>query len=50
MVHLGDVGQLEAHSGLFGDSVKLGARYVYGLRRMYHGHRNLLGTPGGTFM
>jgi hypothetical protein len=32
MVLLGDVGQVEAHFGLFGDSVKLGLRSVYGLR------------------
>jgi hypothetical protein len=38
MVLLGDAGQVEARSGLFGDSVNLGARQVHGLCRMYHGH------------
>jgi hypothetical protein len=28
MVHLGDVGRVEAHFGPFGDSVNLDARYV----------------------
>jgi hypothetical protein len=32
MVLLGDVSQVEARFGPFGDSVKLGARLVYGLR------------------
>jgi hypothetical protein len=32
MVILGDVGQVEARFGMFGDSVNLGARQVYGLR------------------
>jgi hypothetical protein len=32
MALLGDVCQLEVHFGLFGDSVNLGARLVYGLR------------------
>jgi hypothetical protein len=36
MVLLGDVGQLEAHFGLFGDSIILEARYVHGLRQIYH--------------
>jgi hypothetical protein len=30
MVLLGDVGQVEAHFSLFGDSVNLSARYVHG--------------------
>jgi len=30
MVHLGDVCQVEAHFGPFGDSVNLGARLVHG--------------------
>jgi hypothetical protein len=34
MVFLGGVCQVEAHFGLFGDSVSLGARSGYGLRRM----------------
>jgi hypothetical protein len=32
IVLLGDVGQVKARFGPFGDSVKLGARLVYGLR------------------
>jgi hypothetical protein len=43
MVHLGDVGQVEARFGLFRDSVNLSARLVHGLRRMYHGHGNHFG-------
>jgi hypothetical protein len=31
----GDVGHVEAHFGLFGDSAKLDARYVHGLCRTY---------------
>jgi hypothetical protein len=38
---LGDIGQVEACFGPFGDSVNLGARKVYSLRRMYHEHGNL---------
>jgi hypothetical protein len=34
---------VEAHFGLFGDSVNLGARWVYVLRPMYHGHGNHFG-------
>jgi hypothetical protein len=41
MVILGDVGQVEARFGPFGDSINLGARYVYSLCRMCHGHGNL---------
>jgi hypothetical protein len=41
MVLLGDVGQVEAHLGPFGDSVNLSARWVHDLRRMYQGHQNL---------
>jgi hypothetical protein len=36
MLLLGDEAQVEAHFGLFGDSAKLYASYVHGLRRMYH--------------
>jgi hypothetical protein len=36
MVLLGDVGQVEARFGLFGDSINLEARYVHCLRQMYH--------------
>jgi hypothetical protein len=42
-VLLGDVGQVEARFGLFGDSVSLGARWVHDLRRLYHGHGNHFG-------
>jgi hypothetical protein len=38
--HLGDVGQMEAHFGPFGDTVNLDARYVLGLRQAYHRIRN----------
>jgi hypothetical protein len=41
MVLLGDIGQLEAHFGPFGDRIKLYARYVHGLRRMYNRRGNL---------
>ena len=30
---LGDVGHVQPHFGLFGDSVRVGAIYVHGLRR-----------------
>jgi hypothetical protein len=36
MVLLGDVGQVEGRFGPFGDSINLEARYVHGLRQMYH--------------
>jgi hypothetical protein len=36
MVHLGDVGQAEAHFGPFRDSVNQGTRLVHGLRLTYH--------------
>jgi hypothetical protein len=36
----GDMGQVEACLGPFGDSVNLSARWVHGLCRMYHGHGN----------
>jgi hypothetical protein len=35
MVLLGDMGQVEARFGPFGDSVIVDAREVHGLRRMY---------------
>jgi hypothetical protein len=40
MVLLGDVGQVEARFGLFGDSISLSLRKVHGLRRMFHGPGN----------
>jgi hypothetical protein len=36
MVLLGDEAQVAACLGSFGDSANLDARYVHGLRRMYH--------------
>ena len=36
MVLLCDEAQVEAHFGLFGDSVNLSAGYVHALRQMYH--------------
>jgi hypothetical protein len=36
MLLLGDEAQVEACFGPFGDSANLYARYVHGLRRMYH--------------
>jgi class 3 adenylate cyclase len=44
MVLLGDVGQVEACFGPFGDSVNLDARQVHGLHRMYHGPVNHFGA------
>ena len=38
---LGDVGRLESHFFLFGDSVSVGARQVHGLRQTYHRIRKL---------
>jgi hypothetical protein len=43
IVLLGDVCQVKACFYSFGDSVNLGARNVYGLHRMYHGHGNHFG-------
>ena len=40
---LGDVGHLESHFFLFGDSVSVGARLVHGLREMYHRLKNHFG-------
>ena len=40
---LGDVGHVESCFGLFGDSVSVGARLVYGLRQTYHRVGNLIG-------
>ena len=39
---LGDVGHVESHFGLFGDSVRVGAM-LYGLRRTYHRLGNRFG-------
>ena len=40
---LGDVGHVEPCSNPFGDSVSVGARWVHGLRRMYHRLKNRFG-------
>jgi hypothetical protein len=45
---LGDVGQVEACFGPFGDSVNLGTRLVHGLCRTYHGMKMFLVAPDGT--
>jgi hypothetical protein len=36
MEHLGDVGLVESHLFLLGDSVSVGARLVHSLCQMYH--------------
>ena len=43
MVNLGDVGPVESQFGAFEDGVSVGARYVHGLRQMYHRLRNRFG-------
>ena len=43
---LSDVGHVESHFILFGDRVSVGARYVHGLREMYHWLRNHFGLLG----
>jgi hypothetical protein len=43
MEPLGDMGQVEACFIPLGDGVNLGARWVYGLCRMYRGHGILFG-------
>jgi hypothetical protein len=48
MLHLGYVGQVEVHFGLFGDSVNLRASKVHGLCRKYHRLRNHLDAPDAT--
>jgi hypothetical protein len=40
---LGDVGHVESHFFLFGDSVCVGARLVHSLRQTYHRLRNYFG-------
>ena len=40
---LGEVGQVEAHFSLFGDSINHDTRYVYDLRQMYNRLRNHFG-------
>jgi hypothetical protein len=38
-----DVGPVESHFSLFGDSVIVSARLVHGLHRTYHRHRDHFG-------
>jgi hypothetical protein len=40
---LGDVGYVESHFFLFGDSVSVGARQVHSLRQTYHRLKNHFG-------
>ena len=40
---LGDVGHVESHLFLFGDSVSVGARLVHGFCQTYHRLRNRFG-------
>ena len=40
---VGDVGHVESHFFLFGDSVGVGARWVHCLRQTYHRLRNHFG-------
>jgi hypothetical protein len=40
---LGDEALVDAHFGPFGDSANLDARWVHGLCRMNHRHRNCFG-------
>ena len=56
---LGEVGHVESHFFLFGDSVSVGAREVHGLRVTYHrlinvldainGNTRLQGSSGSSF-
>ena len=48
MVLLGDVGHVESCFGPFGDSVRVGARLVHGLRQMYIGSGIILDATDGT--
>jgi hypothetical protein len=43
MVLLGEVGHVEFHFSLFGDSVSVDARYVHGLHQTYLRLRNPFG-------
>jgi hypothetical protein len=43
MVLLGDEAQLEAHFGLFGDTVSVNARLVHAFAQKYHRLRNHFG-------
>jgi hypothetical protein len=48
MEHLGDVGNVESHFGLFGDSVSVGVRYVHDFCQSTIGSEIILDTPDGT--
>jgi hypothetical protein len=37
---LGDMGHVKSHLGPFGDSVRVGARWIHSLHQMYHSLRN----------
>jgi hypothetical protein len=43
---LGDVGYVESRFSQFGDGVSVSARFVHGLRQMYHRLRNHFGSTG----
>jgi hypothetical protein len=45
---VGDMGQMEARFGSFGDIVNLDARLVHGLHGMYQRLENLFGHTRGT--
>jgi hypothetical protein len=45
---LGDVAQVEARFGPFGDSATLDARLVYGLHQTYNSSEIVLEAPDGT--
>jgi hypothetical protein len=45
---LGDVGQVESHFNLFGDTVRIGAWLVIGLCQTYQGSDVVLDAPDGT--
>jgi hypothetical protein len=46
MVLVGDMAQVEARFGLYGDCANPGARYVHSFCQKYHRHR--LDAPDGT--
>jgi hypothetical protein len=45
---LDDVGNVESHFDLFGDSVSVGARYMHDFRQSTIGSEIILDTPDGT--
>jgi hypothetical protein len=45
---LGDMGHLESHFNLFGDSVSISAWLVIGLCQTYQGSDVVLDAPDGT--